>query len=88
MNSEKQRQINCHYMQRRRAHLATQNRHDRFDLNREPNNAQVNSNFIPTFDNLHVITNTTKFCNDLNSLQYNNPCSVCQEQFPFITVTK
>ena len=48
INSEEQRRINCDYMQRRRARVATQNCHNRFDLNREPNNARVNSSSIPT----------------------------------------
>jgi len=52
MNSEKQRRINRDYMQRRRASLTTQNCHNKFDLNREPNNAQVNSNSVPTIHNL------------------------------------
>ena len=71
-------------MQTRRANIASEQHQHTFQLNREPISCEDNLNSIPTFDDLDVIAKLMKFYDDLNSLQSNSQCLMCQEQFPFI----
>ena len=84
-----ERRTNREYMRRTRSTIASEHRQNTFQLRREgpPHSSSDSRTRIPSFDDPDVIAKISKFYDDLNSLQCNVQCAVCQEQFPFITLT-
>ena len=76
------------YMRRRHANIAAEERQSLLQRRREAYDREETihpRSAVPSFDDPTVIAKMTEFYNHLFSLQ-SVKCSICQEQFLFITV--